>query len=253
MKRREFIALVGSAAAAWPAAGRAQQATMPVVGILGSPTAKSYASRMTAFMEGLRETGFIEGQNVIIEYHWANNAYDRLPDMAADLVRRQVSLIAAIGNNLPARAAKGATITIPIVFLMGADPVQLGLVASLNSPSGNITGVTTLAVDQVQKRIQLLHDLVPTAKVFGLLINPDNLFSSSSAGRNAVELAQDAARIWGGTIQVAHVRTAGDFDAALASVMGKGAQALATASDALFTSGRKACCSRRKTSDPYDL
>jgi ABC-type uncharacterized transport system substrate-binding protein len=159
--------------------------------------------------------------------------------MAADLVRRRVSLIATFGNNLPARAAKNATTIIPIVFAMGADPVQLGLVASLNRPAGNITGVTVLASDQMQKRLQLLHDAVPAAKRFGLIINPDNLPRASSAGRTTLELAEDAVRTWDGTLQVAHTRAEEDFEAAFASLAEKRIEALATAGDALFTSGRE--------------
>jgi len=173
MRRREFVAGL-SVAAGWPKAARAQQRTMPVVGILGSATAEVYASRMAAFMQGLKEAGFVPGQNVVLEQRWANDQYDRLPEMAADLVRAKVSLIAAIGNNLPTRAAKAATSTIPIVFAMGSNPVGLGLVASLNRPGGNITGVTSVAGELLQKRFQLLHDLVPNARRFGFLLNPDN-------------------------------------------------------------------------------
>jgi putative ABC transport system substrate-binding protein len=211
---------------------------MPVIGILGNATADIYATRLPAFMQGLKETGFVEGQNVVIESRWANDEYDRLPGMAADLVRRRVSLIAALGNNLPARAAMRATTTIPIVFYMGADPVQAGVVASLNRPGGNVTGVTTLAGDSIQKRLQLLHDLVPNARVFGLLLNPDSLGPTTFAGRTQMELVENAVRIWGGTIQVAHARTVGDFDAAFANFVEKRIDALVTGSDALF-SGRE--------------
>jgi len=173
MRRREFIAGLG-VAAAWPIAARAQQRTTPVVGILGSTRAEGYTSSMAAFMQGLKEAGFVPGQNVVLEQRWANDQYDQLPEMAADFVRAKVSLIAAIGNNLPTRAAKVATSTIPIVFTMGSNPVALGLVASLNRPGGNVTGVTTFAGELVQKRFQLLHDLVPNARRFGFLLNPDN-------------------------------------------------------------------------------
>jgi putative tryptophan/tyrosine transport system substrate-binding protein len=236
MKRRRFITLL-SGAATWPLAARAQQPAMPVVGILGNSTAESHATRLPAFMQGLKETGFSEGQNVAIESCWANNEYDRLPDMAADLVRRRVSLIVTLGTNLPARAAKSATTTIPIVFFMGADPVQLGVVAGLDRPGGNITGVSGLGIDLIQKRLQLLHDLVPNAKGFGLLLNPDNLGPSSSAGRTQIELAEDAVRIWGGTLQVAYTRTVGDFDVAFASFSEKRIDALVTGADGVFTSG----------------
>jgi len=241
IRRRDVITLLGGAAAMssslWPLAARAQQRTLPVIGILGSSTAESLATRLPVFKQALKETGFVESQNVTIEHRWANDEYDRLPDMAADLVRRRVSLIAAIGNNLPARAAKSATTTIPIVFHMGADPVQLGLVASLNKPGGNITGVTALTSDATQKRLQLLHDLVPNAKVFGLLLNPENLGPTSSADRTQIELVENAVRIWGGTLHVAHARAVGDFDAAFAGLAEKRVDALVTAADGLFTSG----------------
>src|SRR5258708_15622065 len=159
MRRREFVAGLG-VAAAWPMAARAQQRTMQVIGILGSTTAEAYAFQMTAFMQGLKEAGFVPGQNVVLEQRWANDQYDHLPEMAADLVRAKVSLIAAIGNNLPTRGAKAATSTIPIVFAMGSNPVALGLVASLNRPGENVTGVTTYAGELLQKRVQLLHDMV---------------------------------------------------------------------------------------------
>jgi putative ABC transport system substrate-binding protein len=237
IQRRDFLTLLGASAATWSLPARAQQRTRPVIGILGSSTVESDVARLPAFMQALKETGFVEGQNVAIEPRWANDDYDRLPEMAADLVRARVALIVAIGNSLPARAAKSATTTIPIVFAMGADPVQLGLVASLSRPGGNITGVTGLSVDANQKRLQLLHDLVPGAKVFGHLVNPDNL-APSSGGRTVIELAQDTARIWGATIQVAHARTVGDFDAAFASLAEKRIDALVIGSEALFVSGR---------------
>jgi putative ABC transport system substrate-binding protein len=173
MRRRDFIAGLGSAAA-WPLVARAQQPAVPVIGILGSTTAQGSAFRMPAFTQGLKEGGFIEGQNVVIEQRWANNRYDRLPEMAADLVRSRVSLIATFGNNLSVRAAKAATSTISIVFSMGADPVALGIVESLNHPGGNITGATSVISQILQKRFQLLHDLVPNARRFGFLVNPDN-------------------------------------------------------------------------------
>jgi ABC-type uncharacterized transport system substrate-binding protein len=233
MQRRDFITLLGGGAAAWPLAARAQQPAMPVIGILGSGKAEGWAIRTAAFMQGLKEAGFVEGQNVAIEARWADDQYDRLPSMAAELVRARVALIAALGNSVPARAAKSATTTIPIVFAMGADPVQLGLVASLNRPGGNITGDTVLSVDMSPKRLQLLHDLVPSAKVFGHLVNPDNL-APSSDGRTVIELAEDTARMWGVTVQVAHVRTAGDFDAAFATLAEKRIDALVVGSEALF-------------------
>jgi putative ABC transport system substrate-binding protein len=238
MDRREFITLLGGAAAAWPRAARAQQRqTTPVVGILGSGTAAAWDTPTAAFIQAMKESGFVERQNVAIESRWANDQYDRLPDMAVDLVRAGVSLIVAIGNSLPARAAKSATTTIPIVFTMGADPVQLGLVASLNRPGGNITGATDQSVDSNQKRLQLLHDLLPNAKTFGHLVNPDNL-APSSAGRTVIELAQDTVRVWGVAVEVAYARTVADFHAVFASLAEKRIDGLVVGSEALFTSGR---------------
>jgi putative ABC transport system substrate-binding protein len=235
MRRREFIAGLGSAAA-WPVAARTQERRTPVVGILGTTTAESY--RMAAFMQGLKEAGFIEGQNVGIEQRWANNQYDRLPEMAADLVRSRVSLIAAIGNNLAARAAKAATSTIPIVFSMGADPVALGIVASLNHPGGNVTGATSAIGEILQKRLQLLHEVVPTARRFGCLVNPDNDGRASSIA-TAINPARDAVRNWGGTVEVGYARAARDFDAAFADFAERHVEAIATTGDALFNSERE--------------
>jgi putative ABC transport system substrate-binding protein len=236
MRRRDFIAGIAGSAVAWPLAASAQQPRPPVIGILGSTTAEAVAPLLRAFMQGLKDTGFVEGQNMAIEAHWANDQYDGLPAMAGELLRARVALIATIGNSLPARAAKNATSTIPIVFVMGADPVQLRIVDGLSRPGGNITGVTTLASDQVQKRVQLLHDAAPAAKVFGLIINPDNFGRTSSVGRTPVELTQDAVSSWGGTIEVAKARTVGDFDAAFASLVERRIDALTTTSDQLFNS-----------------
>src|SRR5262245_20515873 len=158
MQRREFITLISASAAAWPVAAGAQQLVMPVVGILGSTTAEGYASRTAAFMQGLQEMGFAEGQSISVEARWANDQYDQLPELVNELMRKRVSLIAALGNNQPARAAKAATSNIPIVFSMGADPVAYGLVASLNRPGGNVTGTTVLSGDIIPKRVQLLRD-----------------------------------------------------------------------------------------------
>jgi putative tryptophan/tyrosine transport system substrate-binding protein len=231
MRRREFIA--GLVAAAWPLAARAQQRTIPVVGVLSSSTAEAHASPLAAFMQGLKDAGF-KGQNLGVEQRWANNRHDRLPEMAADLVRIRVSLIAAIGNNLPARAAKAATSTIPIVFAMGADPVALGLVASLNRPGGNVTGATNAIVEILQKRLQLLHDLVPNARRFGYLVNPDNVSSVATV----IDPARDAVRTWGGTVEVVYARGARDFDAAFADFAERHVEAIVIAGDALFSSER---------------
>jgi putative ABC transport system substrate-binding protein len=238
IRRREFVTLLGGAAA-WPLAASAQQAVTPVIGILGSGPAGTWAQRSVgrAFQQGLKEGGFVEGQNVALEFRWASNDYDRLPDMAADLVRQRVSVVVAIGNNLPARAAKAATSTIPIVFVNGVDPVQLGLVASIGRPGANITGVTVLAADLTQKRMQFLHDVAPAAKVFGFLANPDNSGPNPSNGRSALD---ELVRSWGGSIEFAAVRTVAEFEPAVAGLAKRRIEALATSGDVLFSRGELA-------------
>jgi putative tryptophan/tyrosine transport system substrate-binding protein len=229
MKRREFIAGLG--ATGLPVVAQAQQSPMPVIGVLGSASPESFENRLLVVRQDLRDTGYVEGRNVALEFRWAYDQYDRLPGLAADLVRSHVSLIMAIGNRQPALAAKSATTTIPIVFTVGADPQQFGLVSSLNRPGRNITGVTALDGALIAKRLQLLNELIPNAKVFGLMINPDNNPETSLKG------AQDAVQILGGKVEVARARTQNDFNAAFASLAQKRVQALSLFPDSLFAAG----------------
>jgi ABC transporter substrate binding protein len=189
MKRREFISLLSGAAAAWPLAARAQQAAMPVIGFLASTSPTAWAPYLTAFKQGLREAGYIEGQNVTIEYRWAEGDYARLPALAADLVRRHVAVLVAVGGSSSAKAAKAASSTIPIVFTTGGDPVGLGLVASLNRPGGNVTGVALLVAERESKRFGLLRDMVPTATLVAVLLN-----SRSPVSTTELNDVQEAAR-----------------------------------------------------------
>ena len=232
MKRREFITLLGGAAAAWPLAARAQQAAMPVIGFLGSEAPELYASRLRVFREGLGETGFVEGRNVAIEYRWAHDQNDRLPALAADLVRRQVNVIAAPGSTPAALAAKAATATIPIVFFTGADPIQVGLVASLNRPGGNLTGVTSLNVEVGPKRLELLHELIPKATAIGLLINPSNPALAEKLLRDL----QAVARTLGLQLHILHASAESDFGPAFASLIQLRAGGLVIGSDIFFVS-----------------
>jgi ABC-type uncharacterized transport system substrate-binding protein len=232
--RRKFLATLGGAAAAWSLAARAQQPAMPVVGFL-SPTSRApYAHVTAAFGQGLREAGYVEGESVTVEYRWAEGRYDQLPVLAADLVRRQVAVIAAIGGSPSAVAARTATQTIPIVFIMGDDPVRLGLVTSLNRPTTNVTGVMVVAVDLEQKRLQLLHELVPKASVIAALLNPDNpQFETQSRE------VSTAARAIGVQLQVLRVSTESELDTAFATLVRERAGALAVGGDAFFYSRRE--------------
>jgi len=231
MKRREFITLLGGAAAAWPLAARAQQPAMPVIGFLSSALPDRDAGRLRAFRQGLAETGYVEGRNVAIEYRWAEEQNDRLPALAADLVRRQVAVIATAGDVLGAVAAKAATTTIPIVFTTGRDPVEIGLVPSLNRPGGNLTGVATLGAELEPKRLELLHEAIPAATIIGALVNP--------ASRNAELLSRDlraAARTLGLELHILNAGTEGDFDSVFADLVRLRAGGLVIATDALFIS-----------------
>jgi len=206
MKRRELIALLGGAAA-WPLASHAQQPAMPVIGFLGGTSPEVYTDRLRAFRQGLKEVGYVEGQSVEIEYLWAEGHNDRLPVLAAQLVRRQVAVIVAAGGTPSAFAAKAVTSTIPIVFGVAVDPVQLGLVASLNRPGGNLTGVTNLNVEVGPKRLELLRELLPSATLIAVLVNPTNPTISEPFLRDL----QVAARTLGLKLHVLHASTERDF------------------------------------------
>jgi len=229
--RRKFLATLGGAAAAWPLAARAQQPAMPVVGLLSSGSPNALADFVAAFHSGLNEAGYVEHRNVGIDYRWAEGQYDRLPALAANLVDRQVSVIATFGGIPGARAAKAATTTIPIVFWIGADPVAFGLVASLNRPGGNLTGVTSLGDELAPKRIELIRELIPTATVIAALINP-----TSPVAETQSRQMQAAARAFGLQLHVLHASAERDFDKVFATVTELRADALLIGPDAFFTS-----------------
>jgi ABC-type uncharacterized transport system substrate-binding protein len=233
VRRREFITLLGGAAVAWPLVVRAQQA-MRVVGWLNSETPDGYGPMVAAFRRGLSEMGFVEGHSVAIEYRWAEGHNDRLPALAADLINRQVAVLAAAGT--PATfAAKAATTTIPIVFSTAADPVAEGLVPSLSRPGGNATGVTNLGTELMQKQIEKLHEMVPTAAVMAALINP----TDPPLAEPATKDVQAAGRTLGLQIHILHASTQGEIDAAFATLVKMGARGLVIAPHAFFISRRR--------------
>jgi putative ABC transport system substrate-binding protein len=232
-RRREFITLFGGAAASWPRAARAQQ-PMPVVGFINGGSADVYARELAAFRLGLKETGYVEGQNVTVEYHWLEGKFDQMPELAADLVRRRVAVIVTPANTPGALAAKAATTTIPIVFGVSQDPVQLGLVASLARPGGNATGVNFFTQEVAAKRLRLLHDLVPKAVRVAVLVNP---VVASIAETTIRDVQQGAATI-GLQIQILYASTIGEIDTAFATLAREQADALFVAPNAFFTSRR---------------
>jgi putative tryptophan/tyrosine transport system substrate-binding protein len=234
MRRREFMSLMGGAAAAWPLSARAQQSLMPVVGFVHGGSPETHARRAAAFRKGLNETGYVDGQNVTIEYHWLEGQYNRLPPLMADLVRRRVAVIATPGISISAQAANAATATIPIVFGVGEDPVRLGLVASLARPNGNVTGINFFVDEINAKRLGLLHDLVPKAARIAVLINPTNTVSAEDTLRDIPE----AARALGLQIQVFNASTSREIEAAFTTLVRDGADALFVIADTFFVSRR---------------
>ena len=232
MKRRKFITLLGGAAA-WPLAARAQQASTPVIGVLDSGSPQAFAHLVAAVSQGLQDLGYLEGQNVSIEHRWGQGQYDRLPTLLADLIARQVAVIIVTGGTAAALAAKSATGTIPIVFAIGGDPVKFGLVASLNRPGGNVTGVSFLSNTLVSKRFELLNETIPKATRIGFLLNPAN--PNAEADTTA---AQQAAGTFGHELLTVTATTADDFDSAFRSLVEQRSEALVVFPDALFSSSR---------------
>jgi putative ABC transport system substrate-binding protein len=226
MRRREFVTLLGSAAAAWPLAARAQSQAMPVIGYLGAQTPAAFASRIKAFRQGLSEAGYVEGRNVTIEFRWAEGQHSRLPALATELAGRPVSVIVAPGGAPAALAAKSATTAIPIVFEMGADPIKIGLVGSLNRPEGNITGISSLNVEVTPKRLELLHQLIPSTAAIAVLVNPTSPTAKSQLGS-----LDGPASVRGLQVHVLHASVLKDFDAVFAKLAGLRVGGLVITSD----------------------
>jgi len=234
MHRRDFIKVVAGSAATWPLAARAQQPAMPVVGYLSANSPAEGEPRAAAFRRGLQEAGYVVGQNVAIEYHWAEQQIDLLPGMAADLVKRHVTVIAAV-TTPAALAAQAATTTISIVFESGSDPVRLGLVTNLNQPGGNITGVSGLTVEIGPKRLELLHELLPTAKVMALLVNPADRALAQAQAREVLSAARNRKL----ELHVLNARSESDFDAVFADIKRLRVGGLVIGAGSIFISGRK--------------
>jgi ABC-type uncharacterized transport system substrate-binding protein len=233
MRRRDFVTMLG-AAAAWPLAARAQQPAMPVIGLLDSRSPEALTDRLRGFRRGLKDTGYVEGENVSIEYRWAENQMDRLPALAAELVRRQVAVIVSSGSVAAASAARAATTTIPIVFLVPEDPVKLGLVASLARPGGNLTGINFFLGELTAKRLELLRELVPGAAHVAVLVNPANAANTETTLRDV----EPAARTMGLQIQVLNASTGREIDAAFATIARERPDALFVGNDAFFNARR---------------
>jgi ABC-type uncharacterized transport system substrate-binding protein len=231
MKRREFIALIGGAAS-WPLAARAQQPLLPIIGMLGSTSSRVQANFLRAFHQGLGEAGYVEGRNVAVEYRWADDQNEKLPALAADLVRRQVNVIVAAASTPAALAAKAATATIPIVFLLGSDPVAAGLIDNLARPGGNVTGVTSMNMELGSKRLELLRELLPTTNIIALLVNPTNPTITQPMSRDL----QSAAHAFGLQLHILNATSEADFDSVFATISKLRAGALVIAPDALFIS-----------------
>src|ERR1700730_69898 len=236
MRRREFISLVGGAVA-WPLAARAQQPAVPMIGFLNSGSPDTEGDRVQAYRRGLSETGYTEGRSVTIDYRWADGHNERLPVMAAELIRRGVNVIVT-GGTPATLAAKAATTTIPIVFILSTDPVEAGLVASLNRPGGNVTGVTGLNVELAPKKLELLHELLPSATTLALLVNPTNPIAAENQSRTVAA----AARTLGLQVHILHSSTEGDFDSVFARFAQRGVGALVIGSDLFFTRRAEQLC-----------
>src|SRR5262245_27540680 len=234
VRRREFITLIGGAAAAWPLAARAQQPAMPVIGFLDTRSPDAMADRLRGFRRGLAETGYVEGDNVTILYRWAENNIDRVPELLADLVRRQVAVMQAGGNTAAIFAAKAATATIPIVFIVPEDPVRLGLVTSLARPGGNLTGINFFNIELVAKQLELLHELLPRAARLAVFVNPVSVNNTEAIERDA----PPAARAMGLEIQFFRASSSREIDAAFATINREPPDALFVGNDGFFNSRR---------------
>ena len=229
MRRREFLGVLGGAAASWPVVARAQKSIIPVIGFLHSGSPEPNAERVGGFLKGLREAGFVDGRNVAIEYRWASGQYDRLPELAADLVRRNVAVITTLADTAGAHAAKAATTTIPIVFATSGDPVAMGLVASLNRPGGNITGISILNVELISKRLSLLHELVPGVTRISALLNPKNVL-----GAVILKQLRTGAAALGMQVDIFQASTDAELETAVANVAQQSARALLVGTDPFF-------------------